>query len=258
MAIDWSNEPYARLYKRETDDDLLLSWEARAVWHEFLKKCDRSGLLETRRGVQGIAALLRIPLEAVERVLNELIEDGRLRSVPNVGFVAPNYVEANDTPRSDRARQAESRLRRRVDAVNAGNDQHGAGYPSRTVTHGHAESQDVTHIRSDTDQTQIISTPPASPLVTQPPAAPEKPRREKKRGGIPANWKPRDQEHELAREYGLDCDHEANEFLTYWLGDGRPKANWDQTFRNRLHSQSKRKPNWQQRTSEVREIKEID
>ena len=162
MAIDWANEPYVRLFKRETDDDLLLTWEARAVWHEMLKRFDRSGLLETRRGVRGLAAMLRIPIEVVERVLPELLEDGRVRSVPPVGFAAKNYIAANDTRRSDGARQAETRIRRIQSALSSTNieiDRHTA---SHGVTPSHMMSLISDQIRTD----QIISRRKFRLLVT--------------------------------------------------------------------------------------------
>ncbi len=140
MALDWTNEPYTRLYKRDTDDDLLLSWEARSVWYEFIKKCDYSGIIPTRRGVRGLAATLRFPLDVVERALAELLEDGRLRSTEDkTGFIAPNYECANFAPRSDKARKVESRIRRRHEAL--------SGEP---VTPGHTESHAATngHTRS--------------------------------------------------------------------------------------------------------------
>jgi hypothetical protein len=238
VAIDWSNEFFARLYKMETDDDLLLSWEARAVWHEFLKKCDRSGLLTTKRGVRGVAALLRIPLEVVERVLQELLEDGRMRSVPNVGFVAPNYIEANYTPRSDKARQAESRLRRREDAVSAGNDQSATGTLSRDVTGGHATSQPVTHISTDQNthnDHRSAALPPTDDIGfrLESPERPKAKQKTKRRDGIAEDWTPREEERRLACELGLDCDHEAARVpdLLAWrwppqgqLGSGVPQS----------------------------------
>lgn len=260
MAIDWANDPFARLYKRETDDDLLLSWEARAVWHEFIKKCDQSGLLETRRGVRGLAALIRVPVEVVERVLQELIEDGRMRSVPNKGFIAPNYLVANFTPRSDNARQADSRLRRRMEAMATDNQPVTIVNPSLDVTRGHTASLAVTH--NSTDHTHHIGTSaPAAPVETpfelQETPAKRRGRPPKARHGIPHDWRPRDQERELAASLGLDCDVEAREFLNWWLADGRPKKDWHQTFANRLEAQAKRGGGGWRPPEQVRQIKEL-
>lgn len=144
--MDWSNEDYVRLYRRVTDDDLLLSWEARAVWHEMLKKFDRSGLLETRRGMRGLAALLHVPRDVVERVIPELLEDGRIQETPT-GYFAKNFLEAQEAPKSDRLRARESRIRRRDAAagtVSTTSPVTICDESSRGVTPGHALSHDVT------------------------------------------------------------------------------------------------------------------
>jgi hypothetical protein len=234
MAIDWSNEDFTRLYKRETDDDLLLTWEAEAVWHKFLKKCDKSGIIETRRGVRGLSALLRIPLEVIERVLQELIEDGRIRSLPNRGFIAPNYVKANYVARSVAARKQHSRLTIR-------NGQHGAGVVSGE--NDDSESRDVTDCHDESQNHQSINQSINQSL-----------RASRGRAVIPSDWQPRDREAELARSLGLDLDSEAREFLAYWQGDGRAKADWDQTFASRLQAQGKQRRPRQAEPTEVKDL----
>lgn len=106
--MDWSNEIYVRVYTRETDDDLALSWEARALWSAMLTKFDRSGIIATKRGARGLAALVRIPPNVVEGALPELLADGRLHEVDG-GYLAPNFTEAQNASKSDRLRQRESR-----------------------------------------------------------------------------------------------------------------------------------------------------
>lgn len=256
MAIDWANEPYVRLYKRETDDDLLLTWEARAVWHEMLKRFDRSGLLETRRGVRGLAAMIRIPIEVVERVLQELLEDGRVRSVPPIGFAAKNYILANDTPRTDRARQAESRNRRIQTALSPTNSEIECHAASRGVTPCHTESRGVTHIRADQSSALSVADKSAPddallqlkdkcdalnpPLELTEPEPKRRGRPKSNNSAIPENWEPRQQERELCARLGLNCESEAAEFKTFWLGDGRTKKDWNMTFQNRLYTQANR------------------
>lgn len=268
MAIDWANEPYVRLYKRKTDDDLLLSWQARAVWHEMLKEFDRSGLIETRRGVQGLAAVIRIPLDVVEGALGELIEDGRVRSIPGVGFASKNYIVANDTPRSDKARQKESRNSRILSALSSTNIEIDRHAVSRDVTSRHAESRGVTHISTDQDRSLSVADKSAPgddamshlkekcdalnpPLELQPPEPKRRGRPKSANAPIPEDWQPRQQERDVAQSLGLDCDHEANEFRAFWLGDGRTKKDWNMTFLNRLYAVAKRGGRWspQQRTN---------
>jgi hypothetical protein len=141
--MDWSNEPYVRVYTRETDDELALSWEAMAVWNQLMKRFDRSGFVETRRGARGLAAITRIPLEVVERVLPEILEDGRLVAVDG-GFVAPNFIAAQEATKSDRQRQKDSRDRRRAQALDVTNRDESITIRDANVTPGHAESQPVT------------------------------------------------------------------------------------------------------------------
>lgn len=266
MAIDWPNEDFARLYKRETDDDLLLSWEALAVWHMFLKRCDKSGLLETKRGVRGLAALLRIPHEVIERVLQELLEDGRLRSIPHHGFMAPNYVNANYVARSDKARKAHSRLTQRVTGASEKvtgrvDGQHGDGVDcdesdrddsefqdDGSDRHGADMSHDVTGSHAESQFSQSINQ-----SINQHSAAPRG--RARSRCAIPPDWKPRARELELATSLGLDANSEAREFLDYWLGDGRAKADWDQTFAARLQAQARGRRRGKQ--EEVRDVQDM-
>lgn len=147
--MDWANEDYVKVYTRVTDDDLLLSWQALALWRAMLVRFDRSGLIETRRGLRGLAALVHIPLEVVEPAMAELLEDGRITQTPT-GYFAPNFMEAQETSKSDKNRQKESRMRRADRARYAQSDSspvikttecHSSSQP---VTPGHAGSQDVT------------------------------------------------------------------------------------------------------------------
>lgn len=143
--MDWSNEPYVRVYTRETDDDLALSWDALSVWRAMLLRFDRSGMIETRRGARGLAAVLRAPSEVVERSLPELLEDGRIVQTDR-GFMAPNFIEAQEATKSDRLRQKESRDRRR-----ARNLDQPVTKSDASVTSGHERSQVVTLTSADPD-----------------------------------------------------------------------------------------------------------
>lgn len=113
--MDWANERYVRLYTRETIADIALSWEARAIWHEIIKKLDRAGVIPLAGGgFRGLAGLIRIPYEVVEEHLGELLDDGRIEyNEEREELVAPNFVEAQEAAQSDKQRQAESRARRR-------------------------------------------------------------------------------------------------------------------------------------------------
>lgn len=178
--MDWSNEPYVKVYTRETDDDLALSWEALALWNQMLKRFDRAGVLETKRGPRGLAAIVRIPASVVERALPELLTDGRLREVPT-GYVSPNFLAAQEAKKSDRMRQRESRERRRGDSLSGefgGAVSRKVTAPPGFVTTGHTASHDVTLCSADPDPLQ--SEIPRAQIVTKrdtedPPSPPEPP-----------------------------------------------------------------------------------
>lgn len=161
--MDWANEPYVKAYTRETDDDLALSWEALAVWRAMLLRFDRSGVIETKRRSRGLAAVVRIPFEVVDRALPELLEDGRIREVP-MGYFAPNYIEAQEATKSDKLRQKESRERRRSRNLDHPVTKRDATITNRdeSVTSSHDASRDVTLCSaSSADQDPLQSAAPA-------------------------------------------------------------------------------------------------
>jgi hypothetical protein len=135
--MDWANELWVKVYTRETDDDLALSWEARAIWDRMMTKFDRSGIIHTKRGPRGLAALVRIPPNVVEERLPELLADGRVVEVEN-GYLAPNYVAAQDARKSDRLRQKEARDRARAKKL------HLVTESDETVTKSDASESPVT------------------------------------------------------------------------------------------------------------------
>jgi len=147
--MDWSNERWRKLYIRDTEDDRLLSWESRALWHEMIKRCDDSGLIRTRRGASGLALLTDIPAEVVERALPPLLEDGRVVSASEA-FVLRNFIEAQEAKSTDRLRKQESRSRARSKAL-SNSPYDGVTNRDRMspeVTASHDSSQGVT-LRSE-------------------------------------------------------------------------------------------------------------
>lgn len=145
----WEDEEYVRVYKNDTPDWLALGWEARALFHETLKKVDRAGLLNLgRSGLRGLSALTGIPIEVVERAMPLLLEDGCVIIRGSI-LVMPNYIQAQTATKSDKQRQRECRARARDAAMAAGhNDKqsvtsgHEHVTPSDTVDEvGHAQSR---------------------------------------------------------------------------------------------------------------------
>jgi hypothetical protein len=233
--VDWANEDYVRLYTRETADDLELSWEALSLWRAMMIRFDRAGLIPVRNGWTSIARLVRMPTEIVVQVGPELVRDGRVRMIEGHVY-APNFTEAQTTSKSDKARQKESRERRRTSANDAPHlieITQGGHDTSRAVTLSHTASQNVTlPLLRSADPLQPVAEASVAPRDRSPSA----PRRK----SIPADWVPAEGEKALAHTLGLNVESEAAEFLTYWLGEGRPKKDWDMTFRNRLQQQAQK------------------
>lgn len=59
---------------------------------------------------------------------------------------------------------------------------------------------------------------------------------EKRKRRIPADWQPREQERQSARDKGLDCDAEAEHFRDFHTAKGEPHLDWDACFRTWLRN----------------------
>lgn len=147
--MDWSNERYVRVYTRDTPEWALLSWEARGFFCLLLRAVDRAGVLSMgKSGHKALAALLRVPLEVVDRAMPELLEDGCIQ-VHGETVVIPNYIDAQEATQSDKQRQQECRAKRRDLAMRESvtlrdTPSRGATKPSRGVTPQPESSQPVT------------------------------------------------------------------------------------------------------------------
>ena len=190
----WEDEPYVRLYKRETPEWAVLSWEARALFHEMLKKTDLAGILIVgKSGLRGLAGLVRMPVNVVDRALHGeegLLADGCVVEIDG-GYLMPNYVEAQQARQSDRARKQEQRNRDRAaklatsravtprpPASEVSREQEETGQSvtnrddeSQNVTDRHGESHDVT--RGHSEQSKAKQS--AADVSEQAPPPPERP-----------------------------------------------------------------------------------
>jgi len=114
--MDWGSERYVRLFTRDTPEWLCWPWQARALWPLLLRKLDRSGVLQTKLGPKGIAVLVSMPEDITQTGLCALLDDGCVR-LHELGYVVPNFIEAQETPHNNAHRQAEWRQRRARDKV---------------------------------------------------------------------------------------------------------------------------------------------
>ncbi len=160
--MDWSNERYVRLFTRDTPEWLWLPWQARASWPLIIRKLDRSGVLATKLGTKGVAILIGLPLDVVEAGVSALLEDGCLTPHP-LGYVAPNFMAAQDTPQSDSHRKRESRERRRSMPGDGNEDNNSVtkrDQKSQNVTKSHERSRAVTRGHEVSLRTSPVRTSP--------------------------------------------------------------------------------------------------
>jgi hypothetical protein len=119
--VNWSDERYVRVYTRDTVDWQALGWEGQALFVLLLRKVDRAGIFEMgRHGARGVAAMLAMPPDVVERALPVLLEDGCVER-RGTTLVVRNFIEAQEASMSPGHRQKESREKRR-DMLRAGFD----------------------------------------------------------------------------------------------------------------------------------------
>lgn len=139
--MDWANERYVRLYTKDTGDWLMWPWQTRALFVFILRKADRAGVVHFGKGgIPALAAMVGMPSRDVTEWIAPLIEDGCIK-LNGEYLCIPNYIAAQETPQSDKARQRQSRERTRDRIINA------TGREPSTIeieTEHHAASRAVT------------------------------------------------------------------------------------------------------------------
>lgn len=158
--MDFANETYVRLYVRDTTTWLRLGWDGQSVLMQTLRKLDMAGVMDIgdMEPWEAVVVHCRAPEDAAERGMEVCLRLGVL--VHNGTFLAaPNFRDAQETVKSDKQRQKESRARRRATAVATDGRlsqpvtamSRNVTPESRLVTTGHDGSRLVTHCVTDTD-----------------------------------------------------------------------------------------------------------
>lgn len=163
--MDWENERYVRVYTRDTIDWVALGWEAQSLFLLLIRKVDRSGVLEVgKHGARGVAGLIGMPVDVVERALAVLTADGCV-TICDGCLLMPNFIEAQEAKQSDKQRQKECRDKRRADAKSRN-----VTRQSRNVTEGHGQSHAVTdgHTLSPQPSLASQSNQPGDPPARDP------------------------------------------------------------------------------------------
>ncbi|MBJ6762782.1 hypothetical protein JGU66_18620 [Myxococcaceae bacterium JPH2] len=162
----WEDEHFVKIYTRDTVNWLALSYDARCLFLQLVRKVDRAGILTLgRHGRRAVAVLLGamdLWPSRLEPALRELEEDGCLQ-VEGDRLVIPNFSAAQQARQTDRARKAEQRERDRADAMSSGATASVTGLDIQAqnkrarshdvtpaVTSGHTASHDVTLRRDET------------------------------------------------------------------------------------------------------------
>lgn len=203
--MDFANERYVRWYVRDTTTFKRLKFEGQCVLGLLLRKADRAGVIDIGPDVEPWeAAVLHIegcPEKFARLGMARLLKE---RVIVHDGdrLVFPRYIEANETPMSDKQRAKESRAKRATldpheqlrlplqplahsprraaadpssqpPSQNVTPASRNVSQPSRAVTPRHAESHAVTPCRtvpyravpsSLTETNSSLSTPdPSSP-----------------------------------------------------------------------------------------------
>jgi len=114
--MDWSNETYVRLYTRDSISWKRLRWQGQTVLMHLLRKFDRAGIMDGVNDINlDVAIMTGLPDDVVETGMKSLLQEEVLNFDGKILFM-PNFLEAQETPKSDKQRQKESREKRRTEA----------------------------------------------------------------------------------------------------------------------------------------------
>ncbi len=181
----WEDEQWIKVYTRDTADWLALSYDARSLFLNLLRKVDRAGLLPLgRHGKRAVAIIVGAPELWEERIapaLDELLDDGCVR-IEGGGLIIPNFVAAQEARQTDRARKAAQRARDRDQAVASSvtaepEVRDNTGSESEGVTRRHTASHGVTNRREETrvEEKRDPPNPPSGGEGTRKPVGPVQP-----------------------------------------------------------------------------------
>jgi hypothetical protein len=155
--VNFEDEPYVRLYTRDTKTWLKLGFEGRVVLSLTLRKLDRAGVLDDIEDAADLALIIDAPAEFVRLGFARCVELDVFRLVDK-RLVMPRYAEAQNCRQSDKLRKQESRARRRSAALEPVTTRDS---PSQDVTESHQQSPAVTvghSIRADLSRTELSAT----------------------------------------------------------------------------------------------------
>lgn len=116
MTMRWEDEPFIKIYTRDSTDWLSMSWQAQGLFVLLLRKIDRAGVLELgKHGLKGVSAHIGGPAAwpELEGPLQQLVDDGCIEVHGDRLLVVPNFVYAQAAQASSTARSKAYRERAR-------------------------------------------------------------------------------------------------------------------------------------------------
>lgn len=172
--MDFSDEPYVRLYPRPTITSRRLGWEGRVVLRMMLEHFDAAGIFAiSGPPSECISLVTDLPEDIAAAGLRRLVSTGTW-IVTADAITWPRYEEAQNCMRSDRLRQRQSRRARAAKSVT---DVTPPSSPVTSVTtepatvtivtSGHAESRNVT-LPSSHPSKKALSGAPARVAIPDP------------------------------------------------------------------------------------------
>jgi hypothetical protein len=141
--MDFSNEPYVRVYTRNTTTWRRLEWQGQCVMMQLLRVVDRAGVLDIEDMTPAEAVTLHtgVPPDVAEPGMARLLELG-VCAHNGSAILFPRYLDAQESTKSDRQRQRESREKRRAAAAEPSVTKRDT--QSQNVTESHELSRAVT------------------------------------------------------------------------------------------------------------------
>jgi len=161
----FEDEPYVRVFRRDTMGWQVMPWQGRAALLCILRKCDRAGIIELDgEGLEGLALVIGLPVDVTQAGVDALRGRGTVL-FSDARLVVPKFIEAQECGTTDRLRKAEQRARARDQAKAAfalvtnrdEASQNGTARPEsgQKVTAGHNESHGVTLSRAEPSRSEL-------------------------------------------------------------------------------------------------------
>jgi hypothetical protein len=142
--MNWEDEPYIKLYTRDTVSYKLLPWQGRCLLPLIMRKLDRAGVMDIGKypPSEAISVMVDVPIDVTKVGIEALLQSGIFEHIGD-SIICPNFLEAQEARQSDKARQALSRQRRK-DKANWNNVTK-CDSKSQNVTNSHTVSHGVTN-----------------------------------------------------------------------------------------------------------------